>query len=398
MFSCCFIRNKKNQMNTQFPLKYDVSPPTSSTLSLKEVQSHVKKESPPLTADEIIKIRKNLNNLIDFADQSYNYSQSVITEVYETLKAGSSPGDNRSLFSKLMSSSYELIGAVPVPGSEVVSWFVGAVVDTYANKDPPGVNLDQKYADMVARFADTSLGLRNDLTDMYTNPNERKDEVYTVPYGNKQTITVRDLLNYDIPDKDNTQFTDMLVAQRRGLRHSVCKDPFQAMRRWGVYYELMSSNPRGFVPARRGGNQAWIVHGKMDDWGKGKEIYSNQPLTYFHPEYVRVEIFGELDDPVANFKDGGARFIKAFPAAIIMPQDQNFVYKGEQQQAYRQYYVLTDYKSNLDFAVADGGFILWLFMDDGFGNIVNPDGVGMREEIVREWMINGDGVSDTIVD
>jgi hypothetical protein len=380
MFSCCFTRAKKNILKS-------------------EPKSEPKKESPPLTPEEIAKIKKNLDKLIDFADISYNYSQSAITEVYETLKAGNSPGDNRSLFAKLLSSSYELIGAVPVPGSEVISWFVGAVVDTYSNENPPGdVNLDQKYADMVARYSATSLALRSDLTDMHSNTNERRDQVYTVPFGNKQTITVRDLINVDVPSKDDIGFSDLLVAQRRGLKHSVCKEPFQEMRKWGVYYELKTSNPRGFLPARRGGNQGFIVHGNLNDWGKGQEIYSNQPLTYFHPEYVKVEIFGELDDPIANFKDGGKRFIQGFPAAVIMPQDQNFMYNGERQQAYRLYYVLTDYKSNLDFAVADGGFMNWLFIDDGFGNITNPDGVGYREEIVRQWMINGDGISDTITD
>ena len=376
MFNCCFARVKKNIL-----------------------KSEPKKESPSLTPEEMAKIRRNLDRLIDFADISFDYSQGAITEVYETLKAGNSPGDNRSLFAKLMSSSYELIGAVPIPGSEVVSWFVGAVVDTYSNENPPGdINLDQDYADMVLRYSATSLGLRNDLSDMRTNTNERRDRVYTVPFGNKQTITVRDLINVDLPSKDDVGFSDLLVAHRRGLKHAVCKPPFQAMRKWGVYYELKSSNPRGLVPAKRGGNQGWIVHGNLNDWGKGQELFSNQPLTYIRPEYVKVEIYGELDDPVANFKDAGARFIKGFPAAVIMPQDQNYMYNGERQQAYRQYYVLTDYGSSINFAVADGGFMNWLFIDDGFGNITNPDGVGYREEIVREWMINGDGIPTTIND
>jgi len=379
MFSCCFTRVKKNILKSE--LKFET-----------------KKESPPLTPEEIVKIRKNLDRLIDFADISYDYSQSAITDVYETLKAGNSPGDNRSLFTKLMSSSYELIGAVPVPGSEVVAWFVGAVVDTYVDVNPPGVNLDEQFADMVERYSKTCLGLRGDLSDMYTNTNERRDQVYTVPFGNKQTVTLRDLINIEIPNKDDKSFNDLLVAQRRGLKHAVCKPPFQAMRKWGVYYELKSSNPRGLVPAKRGGNQGWIVHGNLNDWGKGQELFSNQPLTYIRPEYVTVEIYGELDDPVANFKDAGARFIKGFPAAVIMPQDQNYMYNGERQQAYRQYYVLTDYGSSINFAVADGDFMNWLFIDDGFGNITNPDGVGYREEIVREWMINGDGISTTIND
>jgi hypothetical protein len=190
----------------------------------------------------------------------------------------------------------------------------------------------------------------------------------------------------------------MLISQRRGLRHYVCKDPFQALRRWGVYYEAASSSHRGCYPAKRGGNQGWIVHGNMDAWGKDHFIYSNQPLHYIHPEYVQVDIHANLDDPEQNFKDGGNRFIQGFPAAVIIPQDQNMNINNERHQGYRQYYILTDYGSPMDFAVADGGFITWLFIDDGFGNIVNPEGVGYRDEIVRQWMINGDGVPDSVFD
>ena len=383
MFTCCFRRSKRK---------------SSLTILIPGIPLQEVNDSPPFTPEEMIKIKNNLNNLIDFTDLAYNYSQDVIGEVYSMLKSGSSPGDNRSSFNKILSSSYELIGSVPIPGSGAVAWLVGALINTYDVRQPSGVDLDKKFADMTQRYGEETLALRLDLTNMHDDPDKYRDTVYTVPFGDKKTITLRELLNYDIPNKDETVFTDMLIAQRRGLRHYVCKDPFQALRRWGVYFEAASSSHRGCYPAKRGGNQGWIVHGNMNDWGKGQEIYSNQPLHYIHPEYVDVEIHANLDDPEQNFTDGGKRFIQGFPAAVIMPQDQNMNINNERHQGYRQYYILTDYGSPMDFAVADGGFVTWLFIDDGFGNIVNPEGVGYRDEIVRQWMINGDGVPDSVFD
>jgi len=384
---CCSSRNRSKDVDNL--IEAPIEPPTN-------INSPT--DSPPFTEDEIIKLRANLHILIQFVDDSYTFSQNVIGEVYAQLKAGSSPGDKRSLFNELLYSSYELIGAIPFPGTGAVSWFVGALVNTYSDTQPDGVDLDKMFASMVERYAEVTLALRTDLTAMNTNPDLYRDKEYVVPFGDKKTINLRELLNYTLPNPDETVYNDMLIQQRRGLRHSVCKPPFQAMARWGVYYELNTSNPRGFVPARAGGNHGWIIYGNMKDWGKGNELYSNQPLTYFHPEYVKVEVFGEDDDPIQNFSDAGSRFVQAFPAAVIMPQDQNMIIDGETCQGYRHYYILTDYKSNLDFAVADGGFITWLFKDDGFGNITNPEGVGMREEIVREWMVNGDGIPKGIFD
>jgi len=395
MFNCCFRRLKRKSSLTilipEIPVDYVSS-------SQQVITESVVQDSPPFSPEEILKIRKNLDNLIDFTDLAYDYSQDVISEVYSMLKAGSSPGDNRSSFDKIMSSSYELIGAVPIPGSEVVSWLVGALVETYDVREPSGVDLDKKFADMESRYGEVTLALRKDFTDMHDDPNKYRDTLYTVPFGDKKTITLRELLNYDIPDKYQRVFTDMLDAQRSGLRYYVCKEPFQALRRWGVYYEAKSSSNRGCYPAKRGGNQGWIVHGNMNDWGKGQLIYTNQPLHYIHPEYVEVDIVANSDDPEENFEDGGNRLIQGFPAAVIMPQDQYLNINNERHQGYRQYYILTDYGGPMNFAVADGEFIKWLFIDDGFGNIINPNGVGYRDDIVRNWMINGDGVPDSVFD
>jgi hypothetical protein len=43
-----------------------------------------------------------------------------------------------------------------------------------------------------------------------------------------------------------------------------------------------------------------------------------------------------------------------------------------------------------NFTLADGDFLSkWLFVDDGMGNTLNANGVGQRDDIIRNWTVNG---------
>jgi hypothetical protein len=41
------------------------------------------------------------------------------------------------------------------------------------------------------------------------------------------------------------------------------------------------------------------------------------------------------------------------------------------------------------FTLADGEVLKWLFIDDGAGNVVNSNGVGYRDDVIRNWTANG---------
>jgi hypothetical protein len=43
------------------------------------------------------------------------------------------------------------------------------------------------------------------------------------------------------------------------------------------------------------------------------------------------------------------------------------------------------------------GFYGWLFIDDGFGNTINKDGVAYRDEVFRKWGIQyGDQIPNGV--
>ena len=44
---------------------------------------------------------------------------------------------------------------------------------------------------------------------------------------------------------------------------------------------------------------------------------------------------------------------------------------------------MRDDQNKPEYSLANADFLNWLFIDDGFGNITNPDGVAFRYEVFR---------------
>ena len=361
----------------------------------------------PFTPAQLSKIDANLQALIDFCDQSYNYSQSVIGEVYLKLDAGTPSGKDKNNFNNVLSIAFILIGALPIPGIDVVTGITSSIIQSFNDSVPEGSGLENKFAYMIDQYNSTTLALRGKLANLKSDPQSHRHDIfnYTDQNGNPNNMPFSNLAADDIPHSDSTDFTNMLVEFRRKLRYTVCKEPFKMKNRWGVYFhdhaQLYGFDVARAKPARTNGRSHKFVSAKNSgDWDKGKLIFSNWLLRISHRDYVDVKVYGESDSPEDNLRNAGAKYISLFPASHIGPYSTNMgeeILPEHRRMGYYQWIILTDYGNRgQDYAVADGGFMSWLFMDDGFNNIVNVDGVGMRDDIIRNWMINGDQIPKDI--
>lgn len=53
--------------------------------------------------------------------------------------------------------------------------------------------------------------------------------------------------------------------------------------------------------------------------------------------------------------------------------------------------------TSAQYALADGDFMKWLFIDDGFGNVINPNGAMYRYDILRNGLLdNGKDIPENI--
>jgi hypothetical protein len=117
---------------------------------------------------------------------------------------------------------------------------------------------------------------------------------------------------------------------------------------------------------------------------------NNSAFCHFNKEqYGDYDAYGtaesnDKDSLKKSFLDAGKDFVGKMPPAFIYPWSI-----GEEHILWQRFYIvlgkpkLKDDANNPNYTVPDSKFLHWLFIDDGFGNIVNPDGVGFRYDILR---------------
>ncbi len=340
------------------------------------------KDTNRLTPEQIKKLKTNLNNLIEFNDRSYYSTSPVVEEVYHYLTSVNKVDPGMSLFQSLLDSSYELIGELPIPGAGIISWFIGGLLDSYSPDNQPNLNLD--FGEVGARYNKTYYQIRLDLTTMYDDPTQNLDKVYTTSFGNKKTITLRELLNYDVPNKDDLDFTKILQAHTRAFRSSLCQQELPKSDQFkicGVFYQ--------------GG---WDVPNSIDDvfwpylWADKQQPYmiTNDELRYGDHEQENPKISVSSDNFSMNdLKSAAAEFCKQSSQTLITNFAEGKDDQGTEVLIFHKYYVMDyvneDRPSSGFWRLASKGFCDWLFKDDGFGNIVNEDGCGNRADVFRNW-------------
>ena len=130
--------------------------------------------------------------------------------------------------------------------------------------------------------------------------------------------------------------------------------------------------------------------GKFDisDIGKDVEIFNNSEVVHFrHCNNVGVRgNTGENDkDKLVNsYLNAIKLFTRLFPSAYVYPWSI-----GEKNVLSQRWYIvlgkpkLRDDQNNPFYTLPDNKFLYWLFIDDGVGNIINPDGVMFRYDFLR---------------
>ena len=145
------------------------------------------------------KIKENANNLIDYIDDCSNYSNSVPTEVYDAFSIPIPSDDgNQSLASILFWSAFDLIGSCEFAGAGVISWMLGGLVNYYSQDGKTPDDLNKQFAQIIERFSKTMLQMRKDMAAIYDDPEKHLNDVYKIPFGDKNTFTVSELENYQV--------------------------------------------------------------------------------------------------------------------------------------------------------------------------------------------------------
>jgi hypothetical protein len=368
--------------------------------STREKSKQSLKETPELTTDEINNIRANLSTIMDMNEKTYIETNAIITEVWGMLKGqtekNNAPDSGKNLFKDILVSTLAIIGIVSEqPEIEIAAVIVAGVWDYLStdsnSKTETNVNLDIDFGLLSLRNTSSFNALNIYIGKMYDDPNKYRDEQWTITNPYTQWRTLRDLINVVIPNKSTEQFQLCVQSQGRQFRNQITIPEMVKMQYWDVYFvQDLNYNGSNFgscyvpgppgAPNPPGGIER--VRNVPSEIGNGVRIFANDEIRRYHPDYVHAEAFGNSNtDLKSSYLNAIKTFVEKFPAAYVYPWSMD----DSTAKSWR-YYIMEGYDKitnpTPNFGVANGDFMKWLFIDDGAGNIVNPEGVGYRYDII----------------
>jgi len=352
-------------------------------------------QSPSLTSDEIQKIKDNLSNVTDFNFYTYNNQTSIILQVYSRLYSATKPADppdsKKDLWASLLVDAIEIVGiGTEQPEIEILAVVVGGVIeyvtennDTF--KHISGYDLAKELSSELTRNDNTYYSTQKMISLMYDDPNTYRDQELSI--SGFKSVTLRDLIDITIPNKNMTAFTNATQIHARAFKSNITIEEMAKLGNWELYFIQDNQGDQeghAYKPHASGINGGVQRSRQLNknESGNGVRIISNDEIRHLHPEYVQAEGFGTSDDDIKkSWIDANSSFINQFPAAITYPWTATNV----SVYSCRFYIVeginkIPDGSTNTP--IANGEFMKWLFIDDGFGNIINPDGVMYRYDFL----------------
>jgi len=131
---------------------------------------------------DLIDLQNKLNELIYFTDTLRNY---ILLKDINNIDPG------------VMTFEKIITDGLSNQKTDCIIWFICGLINSYTYNTP--VLLNDNYGKLLLRYDKTCQQIKNDLSKMIINPVPYLDKVYNIPLNYyKKTITLRELLNYDI--------------------------------------------------------------------------------------------------------------------------------------------------------------------------------------------------------
>lgn len=343
------------------------------------------------------RIKRNARCIQIFLDDVVNYSNSVLLEVYGKLQqtgAPSFPGDPRQALAKDVLE--QAFGAVldHVGAPNVIAILLG-FNSSYVAIPPP--SLGQDFSDIALRFRATFLQMRGDMARIYDDPVGRAADVYPLPYPLPGTgareFRVSDLETGDFPDYGSVAFNDLLLVFNQAFRHQITRVEMVKHFKVGFPYFIAQTRTDLRDPAvddQLNMRDWWLTRSQPSS----NSLYSRVPLaSYGVPGRIPNQ---RTDSSRQAFEATCRMFYQLMPGTFVCDTPED----SEGRFWYKQYVLVgsqtpyrTRYWALFSSATKDDAYALdrWLFMDDGFGTILNSNGVARRRDVFLHWGLQGSG-------
>jgi len=373
-------------------------------------------ESPDLTPDEIKKIQDNLELIKEFNKDLFDAKNIVLQADLPILidKAMSNIDSKTEWIKNILNSSAGIAGFMAAlevvglctAGAAVVLVAAAAILATTATYLIKDNSTDITGRDLSAvtgyqlEFNNTAFIAQKAMLNYFKdNVNENRDAVFNF---NGKDYKLRDLIN--TPLSKGTLWDNSITLSQRIFRNYFVSQQLVREQVLDLYFiqdiidyydELREHNERAehghcFQPCAAPNPPGTQRVRKFDksDIGKNVEIFNNSEVVHFN----HCDNFcargntdeNDKDKLVASYLNAIKEFTNQFKCSFIYPWSV-----GEKNVLSQRWYIvlgkpkLKDDANSPNYSLPDDKFLYWLFIDDGAGNIVNPDGVMFRYDFLR---------------
>lgn len=292
------------------------------------------------TEDEILKVKQNIRNMINFNNYLENQGNTKILNAYALLSLSDNKDLGLQIGLNLLCGSFWALGGPYGAVGAISANFLAGMVGSYAVSEPP--SLQAEISSLLNRFQATSEQTNADLEIIYGDPQGNWDNTYTgqvnTPFGSyTASASVSDLATIDFPAQTDKQFMDMIYTAQYALDQCVWA---QLLQNFVItkflpetdypckYYteQEMETNATGFYEVHPSYWNNWTYVQYITKKGKDKSYYS----LYQNNIGTGASLFsdGHLNDSACHYM-----FIDAYDNVIINPDGlfhRNFVFNGLQ--------------------------------------------------------------------
>ena len=306
-------------------------------------------------------------------------------------------------FGQVISQAYGQAAQMNQVSAIIWSVFSG-VFNSWSTAPPASIGIPKSYED---RFDKSMFELRGLFAQVHDSPAAYWSKSYKLPFTitvdgvQRDSIRIGELWNVSIPQYGTTEYQDFLRFARVTWRKEITK--LEAQKKYRIAYPYFIAQTCSHAKNPEQDNrflirQDWILTGgggwivsKLDERhggiGKGVGIKNVGPDGSMQSFYATLKRFYDEYEPGCYVH---ARVDDAFPEYLsyyvfyLVPKGLAVDECNWHQLGH------TDRKTIVDVGK-------WLFIDDGYGNVINGDGVVNRLELYRGWKLDGyKGITENV--
>jgi hypothetical protein len=375
------------------------------TSPFKGTKLHNENSSPDLTPDEISKIQNNLKVIKKFYKDLYDRQTNIIIDVWGVLqKKTISESQNNVQFwlKNILATCGVICSIVAIAFATTGVGIIFAIGAACIGATASFIATDMKSTEITGHDISADMGYAaalntktlNCMTKMFDyyidNTNECRDVKFEIE-GNSHVL--RDLLIEDM--HEDTMYDNLLILSARVYKNKLVMPELtndvnkQFLDLYFIQDTIRGTNvehghcyqpcgapiPPG-IQRERDYNKGGV--------GNGVGIWSNEEVVHFN-HCNQVDVYGNSDtDLTSSYLNAIKEFTNKMPSTYVYP----WIITNEKVISQKYFIVmgfakLRDDQNKPEYTLPETDFLNWLFIDDGAGNITNPEGVCFRYDALR---------------